>query len=66
MEVKPFSNPAFAQVEIAMDQLFVSFGAEILKVVEGRVSTEVDARLSFDKERQVSYTISIQSRQVLR
>ena len=36
-----------------MDHLFVSFGAEILKVVEGRVSTEVDARLSFDKERQV-------------
>jgi len=41
------------QVEIAMDHLFVSFGAEILKVVEGRVSTEVDARLSFDKERQI-------------
>ena len=41
------------KVEIAMDQLFVSFGSEILKVVEGRVSTEVDARLSFDKQRQV-------------
>ena len=36
-----------------MDKLFVDFGAEILKVVEGRVSTEVDARLSFDKEAQV-------------
>ena len=45
------------QVEIAMDNLFVSFGAEILKVVEGRVSTEVDARLSFDKERQVTQLI---------
>lgn len=42
------------QVEIAMDHLFVAFGAEILKVVEGRVSTEVDARLSFDKERQIA------------
>jgi len=42
------------QVEIAMDKLFVAFGAEILKVVEGRVSTEVDARLSFDKDAQVT------------
>jgi transaldolase len=33
-----------------MDKLFVSFGAEILKVIPGRVSTEVDARLSFDTE----------------
>ncbi len=31
-----------------MDRLLVRFGAEILKVVPGRVSTEVDARLSFD------------------
>ena len=30
--------------------LFVTFGAEILKIVPGRVSTEVDARLSFDME----------------
>ena len=36
------------QVEAAMDKLFVNFGAEILKKVPGRVSTEVDARLSFD------------------
>merc|ERR1712223_89673 len=42
------------QVEIAMDKMFVAFGAEILKVVEGRVSTEVDARLSFDTEARVS------------
>src|SRR3954464_5881691 len=32
----------------AMDGLFVQFGREILKHVAGRVSTEVDARLSFD------------------
>jgi transaldolase len=31
-----------------MDKLFVNFGIEILKIVPGRVSTEVDARLSFD------------------
>src|SRR5436305_5375603 len=33
-----------------MDGLFVQFGGEILKHVAGRVSTEVDARLSFDLE----------------
>ncbi|MCC6364825.1 MAG: transaldolase [Bryobacterales bacterium] len=32
------------------DHLFVSFGCEILKVIPGRVSTEVDATLSFDTE----------------
>merc|ERR1712142_258960 len=47
------------QVEIAMDKLFVAFGAEILKVVEGRVSTEVDARLSFDKEAQVAKALKL-------
>jgi transaldolase len=33
---------------LMMDKLFVNFGSEILKIVPGRVSTEVDARLSFD------------------
>jgi transaldolase len=33
-----------------MDKLAVNFGTEILKVVPGRVSTEIDARLSFDTE----------------
>ena len=36
----------------ACDKLAVNFGAEILKIVPGRVSTEVDARLSFDKEKE--------------
>jgi transaldolase len=31
-----------------MDRLAVNFGREILKIIPGRVSTEVDARLSFD------------------
>jgi transaldolase len=39
-----------ARIEAFMDSLAVSFGAEILKIVPGRVSTEVDARLSFDTE----------------
>ncbi len=33
-----------------MDKLAVNFGYEILKIVPGRVSTEIDARLSFDTE----------------
>ncbi|WP_050479438.1 transaldolase [Herbaspirillum rhizosphaerae] len=33
-----------------MDHLLVAFGAEILKIVPGRVSTEVDASLSFDTQ----------------
>uniref|UniRef100_A0ABI7W701 Transaldolase n=2 Tax=Felidae TaxID=9681 RepID=A0ABI7W701_FELCA len=42
------------QIKNAMDKLFVLFGAEILKKVPGRVSTEVDARLSFDKDAMVA------------
>lgn len=41
------------QVTATMDQLFVLFGVEILKIVPGRVSTEVDARLSFDKDASI-------------
>jgi len=37
-----------------IDQLFVSFGSEILKVVPGRVSTEVAASLSFDTDGTVA------------
>lgn len=40
-------NPADVR-PLMMDKLFVNFGAEILKLIPGRVSTEVDARLSFD------------------
>lgn len=38
------------QVSFTLDKLFVNFGVEILKIVPGRVSTELDARLSFDTE----------------
>jgi len=38
---------------IALDKLAVNFGVEILKIVPGRVSTEVDARLSFDTEANI-------------
>ena len=40
--------------EIVVDRLLVRFGCEILQLVPGRVSTEVDARLSFDAESSVS------------
>lgn len=36
------------KLEEVVDEVLVRFGREILKVVPGRVSTEVDARLSFD------------------
>ena len=39
-----------SQIEAIVDRLFVAFGKEILKIIPGRVSTEVDARLSFDTE----------------
>ena len=46
---------SFAQdIESTLDNLFVAFGSEILKHIPGRVSTEVDARLSFDLEGSVS------------
>ena len=35
-------------IDAALDRLAVAFGCEILEIVPGRVSTEVDARLSFD------------------
>jgi transaldolase len=38
------------KTKLAMDRLAVNFGVEILKIVPGRVSTELDARLSFDIE----------------
>lgn len=42
------------QLSIAMDKLAVNFGAEITKIVPGYVSTEVDARLSFDTQATVA------------
>lgn len=41
-------------IEHITDKIFVNFGLEILKIVPGRVSTEVDARLSFDCQGSVN------------
>lgn len=43
-----------ARTEALMDRLAVAFGLEILKIIPGRVSTEVDARFSFDVEGTVA------------
>jgi len=43
-----------ARLEATIDKLFVNFGSEILKIIPGRVSTEVDARLSFDVDRSLA------------
>src|SRR3954466_9515684 len=43
-----------AQIEDIIDHLLVKFGCEILKIVPGRVSTETDARLSFDTEASIN------------
>jgi len=43
----------------ALDRLAVAFGLEILKIVPGRVSTEVDARLSFDVEASLAKARSL-------
>ena len=46
-----FSKKEF--IAEAIDQVSVTFGREILKIISGRVSTEVDARLSFDTQATV-------------
>ncbi len=45
---------AAARAEAGMDMLMVSFGREILKVVPGRVSTEIDASLSYDTQGSIA------------
>lgn len=42
------------QADFALDKVFVNFGIEILKIVPGRVSTELDARLSYDTEATIA------------
>lgn len=42
------------RVDLVIDHLLVGFGEKILAIVPGRVSTEVDARLSFDVEGSVA------------
>ncbi len=48
-----------ARLSESLDMLAVNFGMEILKIVPRRVSTEVDARLSFDLEGSVAKALKI-------
>lgn len=52
---------AKGDLSLAMDKVSVNFGIEITKIVPGYVSTEVDARLSFDKEATIE-----KARQIIR
>jgi transaldolase len=49
-DLKGSSLSGAALVDAVIDKILVNFGNEILKIVPGRVSTEVDARLSFDTQ----------------
>ncbi len=51
-----------SQVEEVMDRLLVRFGVSILEIVPGRVSTEVDARLSFDRKGSLAKARSLVER----
>lgn len=46
--------PEAGRVDSIIDRILILFGREILQIVPGRVSTEVDARLSFDTEGTVA------------
>lgn len=47
------------QVDATLDRLLVEFGREILSIVPGKVSTEVDARFSFDTQASIDKALHI-------
>ncbi len=47
------------KVDSALDRLLVEFGKSILEIIPGRVSTEVDARFSFDTKASVEKALHI-------
>lgn len=51
---KSQSSDMKQRIDDASDKLAVNIGVEILKLIPGRISTEVDARLSFDKEKSIT------------
>lgn len=58
-QAKQMTSNIDEQIVMASDLLYVMFGQEILKLIPGRVSTEVDARLSFNKEKQVQKALKL-------
>ncbi|MBT0585487.1 transaldolase [Alteromonas oceanisediminis] len=51
---KSKTNDANQQVELASDKLAVNIGEQIQSIIPGRISTEVDARLSFDTQATIA------------
>jgi len=47
------------KMALTMDKIAVNFGSEILKIVPGRISTEVDARLSYDSAATIDRALRI-------
>lgn len=56
---KQHGNTTEEKVDATLDRLLVEFGREILKVVPGKVSTEVDAKFSFDKQASIDKALHI-------
>ncbi|WEW56010.1 sedoheptulose-7-phosphate:D-glyceraldehyde-3- phosphate transaldolase [Emydomyces testavorans] len=56
---KQHSHNLDDQVDSALDRLLVEFGKEILQIIPGKVSTEVDARYSFDTKASVDKALHI-------
>lgn len=56
---KQKGGPIDQQVDDALDRLLVEFGKEILKIIPGKVSTEVDARYSFDTQASVNKALHL-------
>jgi len=59
VEGKKVSGSLDDKVEATLDALLVQFGKEILKIIPGKVSTEVDAKLSFDTKASVEKALHI-------
>src|SRR5260370_41474594 len=53
-DLKDSALNSSAKLEAIIDHLLVLFGTEILQIVPGRVSTETDARLSFNREGSIT------------
>ncbi|KAK0633237.1 hypothetical protein B0T14DRAFT_560845 [Immersiella caudata] len=58
-QVKNESGDIDQKVESALDHLLVQFGKKILDIIPGKVSTEVDAALSFDTKKSVDKALHI-------
>ncbi|CAM1502131.1 Fc.00g041150.m01.CDS01 [Cosmosporella sp. VM-42] len=56
---KQKGGPIDQQVDDALDRLLVEFGKEILAIIPGKVSTEVDARYSFDTQASVNKALHL-------